>query len=70
MQTYHVKVTTGTVWGAGTDANVFIVLYGENDDTGRYTCTKQRKGPERWDKGQGRDWGLVSGQRYLMRGWS
>jgi hypothetical protein len=27
-------VTTGTVWGAGTDANVHIVLYGENDDTG------------------------------------
>ena len=34
MQTYYVKVTTGTVWGAGTDANVFIVLYGDNDDTG------------------------------------
>ncbi|WAR01120.1 LOXH1-like protein, partial [Mya arenaria] len=34
MQTYHVKVTTGTVWGAGTDANVHIILYGEKDDTG------------------------------------
>ena len=34
MQTYYVKVTTGTVWGAGTDANVFIVLFGDNDDTG------------------------------------
>lgn len=34
MQTYHVKVTTGTVWGAGTDANVFCVLHGEKDDTG------------------------------------
>lgn len=34
MQTYYVKVMTGTVWGAGTDANVYCVLYGENDDTG------------------------------------
>ena len=34
MTTYHVKVTTGDVWGAGTDANVFIVLYGDIDNTG------------------------------------
>ncbi len=28
------KVVTGDVWGAGTDANVFINLYGEYGDTG------------------------------------
>ena len=31
---YHVKVVTGDVWGAGTDANVFVNLYGEYGDTG------------------------------------
>ena len=31
---YRVKVVTGDVWGAGTDANVFINMYGEFGDTG------------------------------------
>ncbi|XP_074659812.1 lipoxygenase homology domain-containing protein 1-like [Tubulanus polymorphus] len=35
MQTYHVYVTTGDKWGAGTDANVFIYLFGELDTTGQ-----------------------------------
>lgn len=35
MTTYHVKVTTGDVWGAGTDANVYIILFGEEDTTGK-----------------------------------
>ena len=32
---YEVKVVTGDRRGAGTDANVFIVLYGENGTSGR-----------------------------------
>jgi len=32
--TYHVFVKTGNKFAAGTDANVYIVLYGEIDDTG------------------------------------
>jgi PLAT/LH2 domain len=32
---YEVKVITGDRRGAGTDANVFIVLYGENGDSGK-----------------------------------
>ena len=40
MQTYHVKVQTGTKWGAGTDANVYVMLYGEQDSTGKLS---------RWD---------------------
>lgn len=33
--TYTIKIKTGEKKSAGTDANVFIVLFGENDDTGR-----------------------------------
>lgn len=32
--TYTVKVKTGDKKNAGTDANVFIILYGSKDDTG------------------------------------
>ena len=33
--TYTIKVKTGDKKYAGTDANVFAILFGENDDTGR-----------------------------------
>lgn len=33
-QKYEVHVYTGDVFGAGTDANVFVNIYGENGDTG------------------------------------
>lgn len=32
--TYTLKIKTGERKHAGTDANVFAVLFGENDDTG------------------------------------
>ena len=34
LTTYDVTVKTGDVRHAGTDANVYLVLYGENDDSG------------------------------------
>ena len=37
ITTYNVCVYTGDKLGAGTDANVYIVLYGEVDDTGCLT---------------------------------
>lgn len=36
MTTYHVFVYTGDKFGAGTDANVYIVLFGEIDDSGKW----------------------------------
>lgn len=33
--TYQVKVFTGNKFGAGTDANVHIIIFGEKDDTGK-----------------------------------
>jgi len=37
--TYHVFVRTGNKMGAGTDANVYVFLYGEIDDTGQLLTT-------------------------------
>ena len=34
LTTYTVSVKTGDVRGSGTDANVYMVMYGENDDSG------------------------------------
>lgn len=38
--TYEVYVFTGTMWGAGTDANVYINIYGERGDTGERKLRK------------------------------
>lgn len=35
--TYTLKIKTGEKKNAGTDANVFAILFGENDDTGMIT---------------------------------
>ncbi|XP_016325596.1 lipoxygenase homology domain-containing protein 1-like [Sinocyclocheilus anshuiensis] len=40
IHTYTVAVTTGDVYGAGTDANVFITLYGDMGDTGERKLSK------------------------------
>ena len=40
---YHVKVYTADVKSAGTDANVSIILYGENGDTGKRELKKKFK---------------------------
>lgn len=37
---YRVAVTTGNVRGAGTDANVFIMIHGSQGDTGRQLLAK------------------------------
>lgn len=35
MTTYRVKVKTGKVKGAGTDANVFLIIYGQNGESSK-----------------------------------
>lgn len=50
-KSYSVKVHTGDVRGAGTDANVFINLYGENGDTGERQL-KQSENINKFERGQ------------------
>lgn len=40
VNSYDVHVFTGTMWGAGTDANVYINIYGETGDTGERRLRK------------------------------
>lgn len=39
---YTVKVMTGDVFGAGTDANVFLTIYGEHGDTSERNLSKSQ----------------------------
>lgn len=40
VNSYEVHVFTGTMWGAGTDANVYVNIYGETGDTGERRLRK------------------------------
>uniref|UniRef100_A0A8C9YR90 Lipoxygenase homology PLAT domains 1 n=1 Tax=Sander lucioperca TaxID=283035 RepID=A0A8C9YR90_SANLU len=51
MNSYEVHVFTGTMWGAGTDANVYINIYGEIGDTGERRLRKANN-LNKFEKGQ------------------
>ena len=43
MDTYHIYVTTSDKKGAGTDANVYIDIHGEDGETGMCVCVENTK---------------------------
>uniref|UniRef100_A0AAR2KCT6 PLAT domain-containing protein n=1 Tax=Pygocentrus nattereri TaxID=42514 RepID=A0AAR2KCT6_PYGNA len=49
--TYSVAVTTGDVYGAGTDANVFITIYGDMGDTGERKLSKSENNRNKFERG-------------------
>lgn len=51
VNSYEVHVFTGTMWGAGTDANVYINVYGETGDTGERWLRKSNH-LNKFEKGQ------------------
>lgn len=51
VNTYEVCVFTGDLLGAGTDANVFINIYGENGDTGE-RCLKKSDNINKFERQQ------------------
>ncbi|XP_043937953.1 lipoxygenase homology domain-containing protein 1 isoform X2 [Protopterus annectens] len=50
--TYTVRVKTGDKKNSGTDANVFIVLYGERDDTGIVSLKSSKNYKNKFERGQ------------------
>ncbi|XP_075870025.1 lipoxygenase homology domain-containing protein 1 [Nelusetta ayraudi] len=51
VNSYEVHVFTGTMWGAGTDANVYVNIYGETGDTGERRLRKSNN-LNKFEKGQ------------------
>ncbi|XP_077976546.1 lipoxygenase homology domain-containing protein 1-like isoform X1 [Styela clava] len=50
LTTYEVTVKTGDVRGAGTDANVYMMLYGENDDSGKINLKTSKTYSDKFEK--------------------
>ena len=52
MHNYEVFVYTGDVRSAGTDANVFLTMFGENGDTGERPLSKSETHKDKFERGQ------------------
>ena len=55
VHTYEVHVYTGDVKSAGTDANVFLTMFGENGDTGERALSKSETHRDKFERGQVRN---------------
>uniref|UniRef100_A0AAY4CCW5 PLAT domain-containing protein n=1 Tax=Denticeps clupeoides TaxID=299321 RepID=A0AAY4CCW5_9TELE len=49
--TYNVSVRTGDMYGAGTDANVFLTIYGDLGDTGERKLAKSESSGNKFERG-------------------
>ena len=49
---YEIHVYTGDVKSAGTDANVFLTMFGENGDTGERPLSKSELHKDKFERGQ------------------
>ncbi|XP_056097903.1 lipoxygenase homology domain-containing protein 1 isoform X1 [Rhinichthys klamathensis goyatoka] len=49
--TYTVTVRTGDMYGAGTDANVFLTVYGDLGDTGERKLSKSESSSNKFERG-------------------
>ena len=51
MRKYKLHVFTGDVKGAGTDANVFVTIYGEYGDSGERQLLKSETHSNKFERG-------------------
>lgn len=49
---YKVSVRTGDMFGAGTDASVFLTIYGDLGDTGERKLAKSESNKNKFERGQ------------------
>lgn len=51
-KTYVVEVFTGDVSGGGTDANVFITIFGDKGDSGERKLHKSETNKDKFERGR------------------
>ena len=56
---YTVNVKTGDVSGAGTDANVFLIIFGDFGDSGERKLHKSETHRDKFEKGQVSQYSLL-----------
>ena len=49
---YEVEVVTGKKWGGGTDAKVYLTLFGEHGDSGKRVLRQSKEGGDLFESGK------------------
>ena len=49
---YIVQTVTGKEFGGGSDANIYITIFGEKGDTGKRFLSKSKEGKDKFEKGK------------------
>ncbi|XP_059150632.1 lipoxygenase homology domain-containing protein 1-like isoform X2 [Physella acuta] len=52
LTTYHVKVFTGDKFGAGTDANVYVILFGDKDSSNKLFLKSSMNNKNKFERNQ------------------
>ena len=52
MQTYHIYLYTGDTWGMGRDANAYLMLFGDSDDTGQVWLKTSKTNRNKFERNQ------------------
>lgn len=55
VRKYRVHVFTGDIKGAGTDANVYLTLYGQYGDSGERQLSKSETHTDKFERGKVRE---------------
>ena len=61
-----VDVYTGDVRGAGTDANVFLTIFGDKGDSGERKLYKSETHSNKFERGQVRKYTCMFDQSFLI----
>ena len=68
--TYHVSIRTGDVFGAGTDAKVYVNLIGENADTGKRELHQAENHRNKFERGRTDLFYIEAADLGKVRSWS
>lgn len=66
VKTYVVDVYTGDVRGAGTDANVFLTIFGDKGDSGERKLYKSETHSNKFERGQVRKYTCMFDQSFRI----
>jgi len=67
VRKYEVHIFTGDIKSAGTDANVFITIFGEYGDTGERQLSKSSTYSDKFERGHVSMTKLVQQLNYFVR---
>lgn len=65
VKNYYLEVYTGDVDNAGTDATVYVKVYGKYGDTGKRKLLQSQVEGDKFERGKVSDWAALSSSHHI-----